>query len=429
MTLVTLRKAILSGVCVTALGASGALAGGLGLHEQSAEALGESFSGVAAGAGGLSSMFWNPATITKSPGIQTSSSYSLIMPYASDTLVAAPVNPAGLPSPGNTVGTALVPASYASYQLSDQWWVGVSVNTPFGSSTKNPYGSIAGPWGLSTTVFTMDVTPELAFKVNDWISFGLGVQAMYLEARETLATGLTPTPGVAILKGSSWGFGVTAGVTITPMDGTEFGIGYRSQVRQELSGTFVGVPGAPASFSVGAPLTLPDSISAGIRQRITPQFTLLGGVEWTNWSKLQNLVVTSTNPAVPFTTTQVLAYRDGWMFSLGGEYKWDQNLTLRAGAAYEISPVTNSNRDVRLLDSDRVWVSLGASYQVSSRIKLDLSYAHVFYQDGTIFRPAPTGFPGAATYSGASSARGDIVAVGFTYRWDEPAAKALVAKY
>ena len=46
-----------------------AQAGAFYLRDQSATAGGESFAGVAAGSGGLSSMFWNPATITMTPGI------------------------------------------------------------------------------------------------------------------------------------------------------------------------------------------------------------------------------------------------------------------------------------------------------------------------------------------------------------------------
>src|SRR3954464_2739841 len=59
-----------------------AQAGAFGIREQSATAQGESFAGVAAGSGGLSSMFWNPDTITMTPGIQSEAHGSIIIPYA-----------------------------------------------------------------------------------------------------------------------------------------------------------------------------------------------------------------------------------------------------------------------------------------------------------------------------------------------------------
>ncbi len=444
MKFIPLRSILLSSVCVFAMGAGSAFAGAFGLHEQSAEALGAAFAGVSAGAGGLSSMFWNPATLTQSPGIQTSTTLSAIVPYASDTYIASTLPGNGArPSPGAVLNTPVaLPASYASYQVNDQLWAGISVNTPFGLSTKNAYGSAAGPWGLTTTIFTADITPELAYKINNWISVGVGLQIMYMEARETSAAVVVPasaTPPVNVLKGNSWGVGFTAGVTLTPIEGTEIGLGYRSQVRQGLKGTVAGntpFPGLiPFTAQVSAPITLPDTVNLGLRQRITPQFTLLAGIEWTNWSRVQSLSVTSTAVATPVPLPagtllyfQNLAYRDGWMYSLGGEYKWDQNLTLRAGAAYEVSPITNANRDVRLLDSDRIWLSLGASYKVSSKLKLDVSYAHIFYASGTIAIPAAAA-PGLPfSYNGSISAHGDVISVGLTYRWDEPKG-AVVAKY
>src|SRR4051812_23856995 len=57
-------------------------AGAFGVREQSATAQGEAYAGVAAGSGGLSSMFWNPATITMTPGIQIEAHGSIVVPYA-----------------------------------------------------------------------------------------------------------------------------------------------------------------------------------------------------------------------------------------------------------------------------------------------------------------------------------------------------------
>ncbi len=52
--------------------AGGAQAGSFHVREQSARGMGQAYAGAAAGSAGLSSMFWNPATMTQSPGIQSS---------------------------------------------------------------------------------------------------------------------------------------------------------------------------------------------------------------------------------------------------------------------------------------------------------------------------------------------------------------------
>jgi long-chain fatty acid transport protein len=56
-------------------------------------------------------------------------------------------------------------------------------------------------------------------------------------------------------------------------------------------------------------------------------------------------------------------YEDGWFFSVGAEFDVTQHLTLRGGVGYELSPLDDDTRTFRLPDSDRLWLSAGASYQ------------------------------------------------------------------
>src|SRR5664280_2193619 len=84
-------KAVLlacSGIGVLLAATADANAGGLAVREQSAWGQGSSFAGVAAG-GSLSAMFWNPATMTQQAGLQSESSLSGILPYATNTPNAA----------------------------------------------------------------------------------------------------------------------------------------------------------------------------------------------------------------------------------------------------------------------------------------------------------------------------------------------------
>ncbi len=62
-------------------------AGGFAVREQSVYGQGSSFAGVAAG-GALSSMFWNPATMTQFQGIVSETDVSGILPYANNTPTA-----------------------------------------------------------------------------------------------------------------------------------------------------------------------------------------------------------------------------------------------------------------------------------------------------------------------------------------------------
>ena len=124
---------------------TGAEAGGFAIREQSAESQGASFAGSAAGTG-LGTMYWNPAGAANKtgPGIHTESNYSLIIPNA-DVTVDSISGPASGPlatffgaAPNSSeIGhLAVVPASYASYQLSPSLFLGLSMTSGFGLATE-----------------------------------------------------------------------------------------------------------------------------------------------------------------------------------------------------------------------------------------------------------------------------------------------------
>ncbi len=69
---------------------------------------------------------------------------------------------------------------------------------------------------------------------------------------------------------------------------------------------------------------------------------------------------------------------DGWFFSGGAEYIWSDQLTVRGGVGYEISPVTDQVRTPLVPDNDRFWASVGATWQVIKGIHFDVAYSHVW---------------------------------------------------
>src|SRR5580704_7758755 len=108
-----------------------ALAGAFGLREQSAEGQGMSFAGMAAGGGGLSSMFWNPATMTDVPGITSSWIATGIVPEGS--IKPRPFSPTAIfGGAPRVIIDGFVPAGYGAYQFNDKLWLGYSTNAPFG---------------------------------------------------------------------------------------------------------------------------------------------------------------------------------------------------------------------------------------------------------------------------------------------------------
>jgi Long-chain fatty acid transport protein len=423
------RSLILAAVSLAALVSAqgGAQAGGFALREQSATGQGASFAGVAAGSAGVSSMYWNPATITMAPGWQSEFHGTAILPESKITpTYTIPAGLAALGPSGDIGLDAVIASSYTSYQVNDQLWVGFYSGAPYGLVTK-PNPVWAGQlYARTTSVFSFEAMPTVAYKVNDWLSVGAGLRAQYFKVRYFSATGATPFAPSAGLEGDNWGFGYSLGATLTPFAGTSIGIGFRSAVEQKLEGSFqhFGIP-------IKANLVLPESVTVGLSQRVTDALTLNATAEWTNWSRLgfprvENALTGGLLASSPYLP---LDYKDGWFFSVGGEYRVNPAWALRAGLGYEIAPIDLENRNPRLPDSDRVWLSVGTTYNWSDQLSFDLAYTHIFSVGNTDINIAPGNpiFPTRGVVFAADvDSQVDIISASVKYRWDNPA-KAIPA--
>ncbi len=133
-----IARALILAAAAGSIIASAAQAGGFAIREQSARGQGASFAGAAAGRAGLGSMFWNLAIITQYNGWNYQSNASLIMPRTDlrlNATVPAPILGFGA-NAGDIGQSAIVPASYSSYQVTDRIFLGFAMNSRFGLVTK-----------------------------------------------------------------------------------------------------------------------------------------------------------------------------------------------------------------------------------------------------------------------------------------------------
>lgn len=384
-----------SGLYVVVLGIASAFvaqtaaqAGGFAVREQSTSAQGASFAGSAAGFD-LSSMYWNPAAVTVREGVNTETHAALILGQSELTATGGSLNdPAqGGPTSGNIGDPALAPSSYANYQFG-RFYFGVSVNAPFGLTTKPERNWRGQALGRTSEVLTVNAAPTVGYKIMPGVSVAAGVQMQYLDAR---LTSIVPRLGSVTVSGDDWGFGFTAGILVEPSSHTKIGLGFRSSVSHRLKGhESSDLLGASP---IEADVELPELVTLSLRQKVTDRLTLLGTAEWTNWSRVQSVDIkcltrggtcVTVGPGATLNSLE-LNYDDGWFFAAGAEYAYAPDVLLRAGAAYEISPArSDTSRTVRIADNDRFWLSAGATYNWSERTVIDLAYTHIFVKDGGV---------------------------------------------
>jgi long-chain fatty acid transport protein len=400
------------------MGAATAQAGGLSVHEQSTSAQGSSWAGAAAGYD-LSSGFWNPAAFgIAGQGFTTESHAALLIPNASLTGVAS-VGPQ-LNNSTDLSGIALIPASYAAYRINKDLVLGLSINSPFGLATKPDDVFWAGrAIGQSAKLFSVNATPTLSYQIAPGLHVGAGVQLEYMSLRYKFAASqaagtLSPTAIADIDDDLAIGF--TAGVLWQPSKATSIGLGFRSSITHDLDGTIVATPGLP-SRNISAEFKTPETVMLSVRQAVAPHTRLLGSIEWTNWSRFGVIPIEGSLGLGPGFGLASLKgnWHDGWLYSVGLEYDVNQKLTVRTGVAFEKSPIQNaSERLIQVPDSDRWWVSGGATYKWSEKITFDFAYTHIFFDDAPFARQ---NLSETVSLTGNADQSADIISFSMKTKW------------
>ena len=454
---------ILCAVLACALGPREVRASGFAIRENSAEALGTAFAGNASSATYLSTIFNNPAGMTEFTGDRAQLDASLILPSSRfeggatetcaicnplsgfTTLGSAPISGEGS---GNAGQAAFVPAAYILHSFSDDLKLGVAFTVPFGLQTKYPEDWVGRYFGIKSALETLDFNPNLAYRVNPWLSVGAGVSAQYLNADLTQAVdqnaivGAPPIPfgpfssdGRLRVHGDTWGWGYNAGVLLKPLPDTNIGLAYRSRVRHDIDGSadFTGIT-FPLSLnprlqssSIHATIVTPDSADLSITQRLSDQLRVAMDVQWTDWSVFKTLGVLRTSGPLANTNlspTTPENFRNTWFVSVGGTYNYDEHWTFRAGAAYDETPVRSNFITVRLPDADRFWLAAGVGYKFSDGFSVDLGVAHIFMRDSgisssvnSVIPPAIRGVSGTDRITGKFTNQVDLISLQTRFRF------------
>jgi len=401
-----------SGAVLAAAG-SGALASGFQLMEQSASGLGVAFAGMAAAGQDASTVFWNPAGMSLLPGVQAAASLSYIAPT---TEFKDGGSTLGFLGDGGKDGAenAWLPALYATWMLSPEWSVGLALNVPFGLETKWDTPWAGQLFAVRSKIETLNVNPSLSFKASDMVTLGAGLSYQKIEAELTNAVGVAtqgPQP-IGKVEGDDWNLGWNIGALIDFKQGTRVGLAYRSSIDYTIDGD-LSVNGAKLA-SVNADVELPDTFSIGLSHQFTPETRLLADWTWTGWDSIQDLTVVDALTGGLFLKTNTpLKFDNSWRAGLGVEHQLNPSWLLRAGVAYDKTPVQDEYRTPRLPDDDRTWLALGFRYQPEQNAPwwIDVGYTHIWLDDAESNLRSPVALLG--TYE----ADIDIVAAQVSFRY------------
>jgi len=405
--------------CISFISVGSVFGAGFALIENGISGLGNAYAGGAASAEDASTIFYNPAGMTRLEGKQVIAGAHIIMPsvkFHNEGSTHLLQGVTGQPLSGGDGGdagvTKVMPNFYYTRKLSDRFVVGLGVNAPFGLATEYDKHWVGRYHAIESDLLSVNINPSVAYKVNDNLSVGAGISVQYLKAKLTKAIdfgsldflgklglpahalGLTPqeADGHAELNGDSWGVGYNIGFLYEFTKNTRMGIAYRSRIDHTIDGRveFSGVPAGLAPVPVfkdtdaKADVTVPDNLSISFFHQINPQWMIMADFTWTNWQLFEELKVKFDNHNQPDDVTTE-NWKDSYRTSLGVTFMPDNNWTFKADTAYDSSAVADKRyRTPRIPDGDRIWAALGIGYKFSNMFKADIAYAHLFINDPEI---------------------------------------------
>jgi long-chain fatty acid transport protein len=410
------------GVAPTAL-----LAAGFYIQEQSVSGLGRAFAGEAAIASDASTIYFNPAGMTKLKAPEFQVAVHLLVPTAEVTDGGSTFN--GTPYTGSNGGNPYdpspVPNLFYARPVNERTWVGLGITAPFGLASDYDSDFFARYDSTETSLKVIDIAPSVAYAINDRVSIGGGLNIQYADA--TLKTAIAdpvfgPTPesdGEFALSGDSWDYGFNIGLIMDISEMTRLGLHYRQAITHTLKGeartTQPQIAGGGVTMEGGqADLKLPDMASVALTHRFNDRWTGLAQYTWFGWSNFDEIAVKVDTSADPAPVEQ--NYKNSWALAVGAEYQLDDRWTLRGGIQYDKTPTQDGFRSSRTPDGDRTWYSAGASYERDSRLGFDLAYTYIDVAKGSMDLTRNSG-TGDVVMTGTTEGHVHILAAALRYRF------------
>ena len=405
------------------------LAAGLAVYEQSASGAARGLAGAAAVADDASTVFYNPAGMTRLRKGEIV--VALGSNFPSTTFAdARGTTLAGTSLIGTTVvpdHTLYVPSVFGVWAPSENLRVGMGVNAPFGQSAKYNEGWIGRYFVLDTQLKTVNFSGNLAWRVTPALSIGGGIDYQTADTSRRSAidfgsaclaalgpaacagAGLLPQTqdGSINLDANSNGVGYNLGVLFEAHKDIRLGLSYRSRIAHDFSGTaafavppaatFLTAGGMFRSTAASTTITLPESVSLGITAEVSPQLTLLGGLIWSRWSRFNTLIISFSNPAQP-AVIEPQHWKNTYRASAGFDYRFGTTLTAHGGIAYDQSPIPAEFRYPYLPEADLLTFNAGLTWKPMESVSLTVSFSHGEYRDAPILQTSPVSGVLAGTF-------------------------------
>lgn len=393
-----------------AAASSQVMANGLALNEQSASSAGSAYAGRASTAANASTLFGNPAGMSRLERAEVSGGLAFIDASTDISDASGQLAP-GLPvsgtNDGDMVPFSTIPFGYYVSPINDKLHAGIGVYAPYGVESDYENGWQGRYEGVTSMVQVVTLQPTISYAFNERVSVGFGPTINHISGELT-----SNVPGAAFaeinpayvgapdseveIEGDDIAYGYNLGVLFGISDRLDWGLTYHSKVDYSLEGdtTISGTP-APINtvldgkYDAELDITMPESVDTSFSYQATDALALYAGATYTRWSRLEGIEVENSGINATFqprfgTITEELEWENTWSFAVGGAYQLNPSWVIRAGYAFDESPTNDQHRTVRIPVSDRDIYTLGAGWNVSEDLTIDAAYAYINEEKGSV---------------------------------------------
>ena len=409
------------------------LAGGFSLNEQSASQMGVANAGAAANPENATTVLFNPAGMSQLSGTNISFGAAVLDIDAEAKSGAKAVNQLGGDVEGSRGGDiadpAVLPNFYLTHEINDSIDVGFGIHAPYGLAADYENDFVGRYFADKTELTAIAFTPSIAINNGKGLSMGATLNIMYAEGRLSkfqdirgglVQRGLPPAQAnglatqyeqafgapYADIEGDDVAINFRVGFLYELSEQTQIGLTAQTGTEFELEGEIEleGYPAPSAQSPLGlapqtltenvtVPLAIPESATLGLRHRLTDNVTLLAGATYARWSRFEELDINSREGQSGEVSAEIgrvgdmpithitEEWKNTWQFNVGGIWQATPEWALKAGYAFDESPV-DQYVTARIPSEDRHWLTLGTQWKdVQSGWTVDVAVGTLIFAD------------------------------------------------
>jgi len=429
---------------IFAAGSTQVMATGFALYEPDVSTMGNAYAGGAATADNASVVAVNPAGMSRLDGYNLTLNNTLILAYTNIKNASGTAQAPDNTNKGDMVPRILLGSAFVTFPhvIFDNMTVGLGLFAPDGLKTNYESTFQGRAFGDKSTVTTVTFQPTVSYAFAPNFSAGVGLDVNHFNG--VLTSGLSSAfpDATQELDGAKNAFGYNVGFLYSPIPDMNLGLTYHSKVTYKLNGNVevndAPITNTPYTFSAtgkgNLKITTPDSVELAATYKILPTVNLKAGITRTMWSTIGVLTPANTFTAAGVTTSvplpavysagiasqlnstssaQALNFKDVNMYSIGADWQAFDKLTLRAGFAYDTSPVETEYRGVRLPIANRTIYAVGANYKISDTTSTDIAYNYLHEANAHVSLASAT----AGTYNADFQNTGSLIAIQLNHKF------------